>query len=444
MAVGIHSGDWHGGADRYRDWIEGWVPKPDVTPRIREMLGGMREIMIRENSEQPSRRYEDIVTFAQDVRRSPRPGAFNIAGWLYNGHDTYYPEYNPIPELGGAAALTAALDKVRAMDLAAGGYINARLCNHETETYKTFGRKWAVLGKAQELGVAAVDVFELQEDWNKSWDHAKRGEGRFAVMCPSAAGWQEHITGQMEKMVRNYRFDGLFIDQPGSYYAELCYSPLHGHSNPGTAWGPGYVEIFRRARKRTRRANPRSFLWTEGMNDVYGQFLDYTMDKSLAWEPMRSHPQAQSFVEMWRYTLPWYVTGNYPGSYSFPPSKDPVYGDGYFFVNGIRGIDSSLPRGGGGGDEAAHSAYVARIAELWEKGAEFLVNGRFQDNVGLSVSDRAVLAKLYRSSAGYAVAVWNTSASAVKAEVSVDPVKARRSVELAPHAVDLIVFRTSR
>jgi hypothetical protein len=42
--------------------------------------------------------------------------------------------------------LAGALDKVHALGLAASGYINARLCNHETETYKSFGRKWAGLG----------------------------------------------------------------------------------------------------------------------------------------------------------------------------------------------------------------------------------------------------------------------------------------------------------
>lgn len=463
LALGIHSGDWHVGADRYREWIESWVPKPQVTPCIWEMLGGMREIGIRGITEAPDHRYEDIVTFAEEVRKSPRPGAFMVAGWIYNGHDTYYPEYNPIPDLGGAAALTGALDKVHALGLAASGYINARLCNHETDTYKNFGRKWAVLGKAAGLGVATVDLFELQEEWNKSWDRAKRGEGRFAVMCPSAAEWQEHIVGQMVKMVRDYRFDGLFLDQPGSYYAELCYSSLHGHNNPGTAWGPGYLEIFRRAREETRKANPQSFLWTEGMNDVYGQFLDYTMDKALVWEPMRSHPEVESFVEMWRYTLPWYVTGNYPGSYSFAPSKDPVYGDGYFFVNGIRGIDRSLRGVGSAENAAAHAVYVDKIAQLWEKGAEFLVDGRFMDDAALVVSNPAVLAKLYRSGGGSAVALWNTVAAPVKARISIDSAKAgvngrigaasslagapvrqegvRIDVDLQPHTVDLIVFR---
>ena len=462
LALGIHSGDWHAGADRYREWIESWVPKPQVTPRIREMLGGMRDIGIRSNAEALIHRYEDIVPFAEEVGKSPRPGAFRVWGWMYNGHDTYYPEYNPIPDLGGAAALTAALDKVHALGLAASGYINARLCNHETDTYKNFGEKWAVLGKVEGLGVTTVDLFELQEEWNRSWDKTKRGEGRFAVMCPSAAGWQEHIVGQIVKIVRDYRFDGVYIDQPGSYYAELCYSSLHGHNNPGTAWGPGYLEIFRRAREQTRKVNPQSFLWTEGMNDVYGQFLDYTMDRELAWEPMRSHPEVESFVEMWRYTLPWYVTGNDPGSYSFAPSKDPVYGDGYFFVNGIRGIDRSLRRAGSAQNAAAHAAYVDKIAQLWEKGAEFLVDGRFMDDAGLAVSDPAVLAKLYRSGGGYAVALWNTTAAPVTARVSIDSAKAggngrmgaasslagapvrqegaRIEVDLQPHAVDLIVF----
>jgi len=134
-------------------------------------------------------------------------------------------------------------------------------------------------------------------------------------------------------------------------------------------------------------------------------------------------------------------------------------------VNGIRGIDRSLRRTGSEQNAAAHAAYVDKIAQLWEKGAEFLVDGRFMDDMGLTVSAPAVLAKLYRSGGGgFAVALWNTSAAPVKAGILIDSAKAgvngrasslagtpvrqeagvsgiRIEMDLEPHAVDLVVFR---
>ncbi len=105
--------------------------------------------------------------------------------------------------------------------------------------------------------------------------------------------------------LRTYHFDGIFLDQPGSYYAELCHNSNHGHSTPANAWGPGYVEILRRIQEEGKKINPEFAIWTEGMNDVYGQYLDFHTDKNPLWAPMRLHPAAETFVEMWRYTLPW-------------------------------------------------------------------------------------------------------------------------------------------
>jgi hypothetical protein len=425
LALGVHDGDWHWSADRYREWIESWIPKPQVASGMRHMVGGMREVAIMNQAEKRLHTYEEIVPFARETLLSPAQAVFMVVGWFPYGHDTLFPEYRPIEELGGASALRSALDQVHSLGLGATAYLNARLCNHETDTYRRAGRTWAVLGKAPGLGVSTIDTFELQETWNTEWSRFSRGEGRFAVMCPSAKGWQDHIVGQIEGAVRDYGFDGLFLDQPGSYFAQLCYSPFHGHSSPATAWGPGYLEIFRRARERTRAVHPRSVLWTEGMNDALNQFLDYTMDKSLVWSPMRSHPSVESCVEMWRYTLPWYVTANYSGYYSLPESKDPVHGDGYRFVHGIRGIN----KGSSGrikvseSQAAPRSAYVDRIATLWQQAAEFFFDGTYLDTVGLSVSDPRIHAAVYRSSSNseHAIAIWNSSGKTISTDFIVTP-----------------------
>ena len=110
LAVGPHAGDWHWGADRYRAWLETWVPKADVPSKVREMIGGLREIGIKASDGRVLNRYEAMVDMARQVRESPRGVAFMAAGWMYDGHDTYFPEYVPIPELGGEAALVAAVD----------------------------------------------------------------------------------------------------------------------------------------------------------------------------------------------------------------------------------------------------------------------------------------------------------------------------------------------
>jgi len=155
--------------------------------------------------------------------------------------------------------------------------------------------------------------------------------------------------------------------------------------------------MARRIREVTRKANPESYIYVEGMNDAYGQYIDYYLDKSLVWEPMRIHPAMESFVEMWRYTLPSYIIVNDPASYSFPPAKDKMYGINYNFVMGIRGIgypedEKSFQTDG---ELVTKKAGIEKIKKLWNEAAEFFFYGTFMDDLGLKISDHDIFAKVY-------------------------------------------------
>ena len=161
--MGPHAGSWHWGADRYRAWLETWVSKADVPPKVREMVGGLRQ----DRHQGPGRPgAEPIRGHGRDGPAgadSPRGVAFMAAGWMFDGHDTYFPEYVPIAELGGERALVAAVDGVHEQGVAVTAYVNGRLANVETDTYRKHGKRWSVLGKAPGLGVASIDFFELHE-----------------------------------------------------------------------------------------------------------------------------------------------------------------------------------------------------------------------------------------------------------------------------------------
>jgi len=471
LALGIHSGDWHWGADRYRSWFCSWARAPKVPHKVQEMVGGLRELLLKRPSGEVVHSYEEMVTLARQVREQPHGVSFMVAGWMHDGHDTYFPEYVPSADLGGEPALIAALESVREQGVAATAYMNGRICNIETDTYKAHGKEWSVLGRAAGLGVNSTDFFELHESWNTSWGD-RPGQGWFAVMCPSAKGWQDHLVGEVSRVVGEYGFDGVFLDQPGSYFGELCYNPEHGHDTPASAWGPGLLELFRRLRGEMRRLDPDSILWTEGMNDAFGQFMDYGMDKNPLWLPMRIHPDSESFVEMWRYALPDRIIVNDSGAYSFAPSKDPVYGDSYLFVLGVRGLirgrDRGIEKVGDREAATARRATIEKLERLWVAAGEYLFHGRFMDDVGLEVSSPAILARLYRGAEGVAVPVWNTTPEPVTFDVRVDlntvgldprgPLRARSvdratllaqtssdgiveiEVSLPPHETDVIVL----
>jgi hypothetical protein len=425
LGVGIDSGDWHSGADRYRRWIESWVQKPKPPKHIVEMTGGGTGLWIKDRDTKTVSTYDDILESTKRLKEGPVKKGVMLVGWFFNGHDTYFPEYNAIPELGGDSALIKAVNKVHQNGHLVNAYMNGRLCNNETETYKKFGKKWAALGMSPGLGVGSINFYELHEGWNKAWDHTKKSEGWFSVMCPSAKGWQDHIVGQVLHGVRDYGFDGIFLDQPGSYYAELCYNGNHGHSSPATAWGGGYLEIFRRIYADARKIKPEFAIWSEGMNDAYSQYLDYHTDKNPVWVPMRAHPEVETFVEMWRYTMPWCVTQNGRDKYSLPASKHKVYGDYYRFLLGIRGISQSFDTSwrGSAADSLQRIAVTNKVETLWRKGRDYFFYGTFKDDVVITTNDSDVIAKAYTAAGGVAIPVWNTSDQSKSFELKVDLTK---------------------
>ncbi len=68
---------------------------PEVPQKVVEMIGGLREIGIMTPAGKVSNRYEDMVALARQVEEAPNGVAFMASGWLFEGHDTYFPEYLP-------------------------------------------------------------------------------------------------------------------------------------------------------------------------------------------------------------------------------------------------------------------------------------------------------------------------------------------------------------
>ena len=468
LGVGLHAGDWHWAGDTYGRWVESWVPRAKISSHALNMVDSDTDIMIKDVDESVQHNYDQAAQIA--VERPVGAGSLFV-GWHHNGHDTYYPEYLPIADLGGSTALVAAINAIHTRGRLVSAYVNLRLAAEASEVYQKDGHRWSVLLKVPRTGVATVDAAELREHWNTKWHLEPNGEGLHVVMCPSVKQWQDYILSEIGRVVRDYHFDGVFLDQVGSFYSELCYSPYHGHSNPANAWGPGYMTMLRRIREETRSLNPDSYLWIEGMNDAYSQFVDYELDKNPVWLPMRTHPEAETFPEMWRYTCPGLIIVNEPKSYSYAPSKDPVYGDSYFFVMGIRGygmfqdFDDTNSRAG-----AERRKVIDKISRLWHAGEQFLLQGRYRDDVGLSVSPKSTFSKVYECPEGFAVPVWNTTSSEVETRVqvrllgggatakptSVTSLSSGRELPyeiadgvvgvnlfLAPHDIDAIIVRTA-
>jgi len=156
-----------------------------------------------------------------------------------------------------------------------------------------------------------------------------------------------------------------------------------------------------------------------------------------------AHPEVETFVEMWRYTLPWCITLNDAGKYSYSASKNKIYGDYYRFIMGIRGVahDFDDRWKQSKTDSLEHDNVVLKIEQLWTKGSEFFFHGRFMDDIGITLSDDKVFAKSYASKNAIAVSLWNNTDKALAFNVTVD---AKRILLVANKIKEVTSLETNR
>lgn len=330
--------DWHEAADTYRDWFRGWARRPRVSPEIRAMpfVPGVVILArpvedaflkdVTKTMEKGTYRaaYPDIEKFAQSGLNG-----IHIVGWFGQGHDSTYPDHWPSEAMGGEQGLINMARKIHDEKMLAIYYLNARLLNVNSDSYKQHP-EWALVtqeGKPREERIG--------------------GEG-FHVACPSSKGYQEHLKGEVLRVATRYAGDGVQLDQIGAAWSALCFDSSHGHDTPSTCWAPGYVGMLKDIYASVRKVNPDFLCWIEGAWDGAGQYVD--LSQGGFWP---DHPGSTYFPEMSRYTLP----------------DHPLFGDA-----SIGGVPYWCPTD------------IGRAMRINPQAGEFFWKGEFRDNIGLSVA----------------------------------------------------------
>ncbi len=163
--------------------------------------------------------------------------------WHNYPFDTKYPEY--FPEQPGFRAMLAETQKL-------GGfvtpYINGRLWDPATESYRTLNGKDASCRKAD--GTLYTEVYSSKV--------------LNTVTCPASDIWRDILTDINRRLLTDLKTNGVYMDQIGCANSEPCYATNHGHAPGGGDWWP---------------AAYRSLL--EGMRrDIYGKDQAMTTEEN--------------------------------------------------------------------------------------------------------------------------------------------------------------------
>ncbi|MGQ9629368.1 MAG: DUF6259 domain-containing protein [bacterium] len=401
--VSPHEGDWHRGADKYRTWFESWAEKIDP-PQWLRYSNGWFHTMGRLSDGTTMNEIEEIP----QIHREAKEHGLNIifhCGWYKEGHDGRHPDYHPIDE----GRLKRAYNEVHRDGGRLLLYVNGDNYCTSNPLWETEGVKWAVKRTEGKRGpVVTTDgrtiplkrygsspAFGFSNApgplrWEWSFGHYPSFEGEtVAIMCPSCFGWVDKILRAV-RTAAELGADIVILDTI-AVIALLCFDEEHDHKTYDSAWGPGFVNIMRKALELGRKINPDFSLCIEGICDIYTPYIGIY------------HSRIRNFPEAFRYTLPW-VTG-ITGAFIDMGDFDKLYKsfslglpldvEIYTHARGRFSISPSL------------AEEIKQLNKLRQDHRDFLVDGTFKDTIGVDCDAPSVSVKAFVKDKGILLTVWH-------------------------------------
>jgi len=250
---------WREAARIYRGWAE--KQKWYVPLRERDISNQLSEIdFVRINHEHYRVGTDDAEFLATSKMIKERLGCKPLLHWYgWNKapqHGAWYPEmadWSNADWYEGLLQRNAELDAVGVKKIP---YVNVHLWNKDHDSFDT------------EHAVDDLVMTETREIVHEPWLPVG---SRFPV-CHSTEKIQSKSKALFHRLVETDGFDGIYIDQVGSFYATLCFNEKHGHPIGGGNW---WAEEYHNMIGSFRAEMPKGkILTTESCCEVYHDLFD--------------------------------------------------------------------------------------------------------------------------------------------------------------------------
>ncbi len=400
FGVGVHEGDWHETADRFRQWLAGWWRPCDTPPALREKIG-LLHIHTHGFSGERHHEFAELPAIAQDARRY---GVHDLMVWDNTASVYCRPDRGDFWEMPAARKreLKQALAEVKRGGTAVSAFVNWRLACE-------YNRTWDQLRPLVQEGLFGVGLFGFPCG---TLDGGRYGDpgyemGSHAVCC-GADGYLPYARKVLRRTL-SLGFDVIAADQAAEW--NYCLSREHGHASPWEAWERTY-NWFAEVTRTTRRRSPDAYTIAE-LPDLYNtQHIDL-------WWHWYWREGGGANAPLFRYVLPsmipcWCVDENQREMVA------EAFAVGAFMAIATRDMAGLLS------DAPDLAAQIARLAELRRATAPFVSHGQFRDNRGLTIQGAA--GYVYTSARGVAVALANGSPRKRTARVVLSPEAVGRDV----------------
>ena len=438
-------GDWHAAAKRYRAWYDtAWRVRAATPDWTRDVTGWLLVIMKQQN-EELMWPYTDIPKLC-DVAERNGLNCIGLFGWTVGGHDHLYPDYDPDPKMGGAAALKAGIAEAHRRGIRMCIYANGQLQQvGATKFWDRYGKDLALVKRDGDLVIQTYHKYKDIPVYE------------FALGCLYGKPWFDRMYSLAEQ-AEGFGADAILYDQLGIFAPFACYGKGHGHPAPHYSYSEERPAFIRRIADGIQRRNPGFAVLTEGLHDTildsigffhgceYGNFT-YDAGRQI---PARAKGRRDGvFPELWAYTFPEMVTTLRVPSPMIPRTMAniaAVFGCRHdlevrYMPDRAYVLDGKMPKKEDYGTvvnvpnigemakvpPAEASAYLKSVCDFQRAHAKYLMRGRFVDDEGFTCADPALLAKRFTAADGTsAVCVWNLTETPV--EVKLGGLGAARAV----------------
>ncbi len=390
--VALHEGDWHWGADRYRDYFYTAFGRPRIPEWIQQTdgwfgCGGPRYTF---------RDLPKVLDAAEEI------GLNYLQLWSQmTGADEIYHVYlYPNPFMGTPEELKDAIAEIHRR----GGHIGFY---HNYVTTDPTLQEFLNRDKYRDIIADEPQSFGWKDGWI---DVAMMGpEGRYRHLspgryywdgywaaCPGSKLWQDYsVYWIVERWAREYGADAWYMDSVPAGYpvyggSIVCFNTDHGHRRPQGV-NAGLLEFFRRLRQGAEAERPFGVL-NEGVCDFLFRYATHVLGVELAgW-----HNQPDVFT----YTFPEIpifsgTANSWTGVQNYYPGEEVTRQDAFNRVHLMGFRYDVLGFYNPSEEQIPLLAYLKRLIGLRKKFKAELYQADFRDTLGLGALPDHVEAKIF-------------------------------------------------
>jgi len=370
-AVGIHPGDWHWAADRYREWAATWQQSPPLPAWVKDVDGwilpdganfmGYPNLPLYYRLKHKLFGMNWMQCWMQMTEGEHCCGQFHYPCPLWGTPEDFRWGCQAIHDAGGRV----------------GFYINAQL-------FKPWHNNQATnIGGVPIEFIPKEVMAPYDPDWAFRWQ-AKDFAGRpydlpssnphddGVRMNPASSGWQNHlIHWAADWYVEKFGTDCIYFDQLSAAHS----LPVYNDSRTDFGlWGEGYRQMLTRLLQKVLPKHPNFVLSMEGTSDLHGQLVGTAL-----------YGTGPDYFDVFHYTFPQHILIDY-GAYinawnkEFPGQRPNFLNT---FLMGTRFCEYPPDDWG-----RALFALRRRLQSLTFRAS-------YRDTVGLSVADSTVRAKRF-------------------------------------------------